>query len=156
NIMLGSFDETLVMDWGLARSVKSGTEAEAGDGVANREDSPFGDSGDQTKGVIGTPGFMSPEQQAGQWDRAGPASDIFSLGGTPYVLLTNRVPFQRGAPTETAGQVARSEFLAPHVAETAIPRALEAVCLKALALRPEGRYGSAQELADEIERWLAN
>src|SRR5205823_4048183 len=79
NVMLGPFDETLVVDWGLARP--SG----ASDPAADASTPASGSSGaGATTGVVGTPGYMSPEQAEGRHEEIGPASDVYGLGATLY------------------------------------------------------------------------
>src|SRR5262249_49165750 len=96
NILLGRYGQTLVVDWGLARPFAgdSGGPAPGGETVVPDTvlSSPAG--GTQTGQAVGTPGYMSPEQAAGRWDRVGPASDIYSLGATLYALLTGQAPLQ--------------------------------------------------------------
>jgi tetratricopeptide (TPR) repeat protein len=94
---------------------------------------------------------MSPEQAEGR--PLGPASDIYSLGATLYTLLTGRTPFHGDRDLRTSRK--RGKFPAPRRVKPAVPRALEAVCLKAMALRPEARYATALDLATDLERWLA-
>jgi serine/threonine-protein kinase len=155
NVMLGKFGETLVVDWGLAKVIG---RADAGEPTADEEGllSPLGGGRAQTTvGVVGTPAFMSPEQAAGQVEELGPATDTYSLGATLYALLTNRAPFQ-GQVAEVVRQVERGEWLAPRTVSGAVPAALDAVCRKAMALRPQDRYGSALALAEDLEHWLAD
>jgi serine/threonine-protein kinase len=154
NIMLGKFGETLVVDWGLAKpTVRSGS-------TTDRDDEPTllprssGDSSSATVAgqALGTPAYMSPEQAAGRWKDLGSASDIYSLGATLYELLTGRPPF-----TEIDfDSIQKGNFPKPYYVNPAVPPALAAVCLKAMALEPANRYGSAIEVAREIERWLAD
>src|SRR5262249_32290860 len=106
--------------------------------------------------VIGTPQYMSPEQAAGQLDRLGPATDVYSLGAVLYCLLTGRAPFPKGNSGELLRQGQRGEFPPPRPVNPALPKALDAVCRKAMALRPEGRYATVLGLAAEVERWLAD
>ena len=142
NIMLGKFGETLVVDWGLAKVVgrpDAGAAAPSEEGLL----SPTGGGRVQaTVGVAGTPAFMSPEQAAGKVEELGPATDVYSLGATLYVLLTNRPPFQ-GKVVEVVRQVERGEWLPPCKVNGSVPAALDAVCRKAMALHPEDRYASA-------------
>ncbi len=159
NIMLGKYGETLVMDWGLAKpiSMQAGA-AEATSRVDNVEEkltpnSSLADSATQTGRAIGTPAYMSPEQASGSWDKVGPASDIYGLGATLYSILTGQTPFLGRVALD---QVRRGDFPPPRLVKKTVPRALEAVCLKAMALRPEDRYATALDLAADIERWLAD
>jgi serine/threonine-protein kinase len=154
NVMLGAYGETLVVDWGLARpfSRRAAERAAGEETLVPSSHTALRD----TPGAMGTPGFMSPEQANGWWDAVGPASDVYSLGVTLYVLLTGRVPFSGSAVWEVLARVQRGEFLPPREVKPGVPRALEAICLKAMALRPEDRYPSALALANDLERWLAD
>jgi serine/threonine-protein kinase len=154
NIMLGPFEETLVVDWGLGKVI--GADAAPSGDEVHEASCPAPHSREiETRGAIGTPGFMSPEQHAGRRDQVGPASDIYSLGATLYVVLTGRSPF-RGCPlAEVAARVQQGAFTPPRQVDGDVPGALEAVCLKAMALEPEDRYASAVHLAGDVENWLA-
>jgi serine/threonine-protein kinase len=99
---------------------------------------------------------MSPEQAAGELDRLGPRSDAYSLGATLYCLLTGRPPFEGEDIGAMLHAVRRGEFRPPRAIVPMLDRPLEAICLKAMALRPEDRYPGARALADDIERWLAD
>jgi serine/threonine protein kinase len=99
---------------------------------------------------------MNPEQAAGRLDRLGPAADVYGLGATLYCLLTGKAPFAGDDVGTVLQKVQRGDFPPPRRANASVPPALEAVCLKAMALRPEDRYPSAQALADEVEHWLAD
>ena len=90
---------------------------------------------------LGTPAYMSPEQAEGDLEHLGPRSDVYSLGGTLYCLLTGRPPFE-GDIDEVIRAVQRGEFRPPRQLDPTIDRALEAVCLKAMAHRPADRYAS--------------
>jgi eukaryotic-like serine/threonine-protein kinase len=156
NIMLGKYGETLVVDWGLAKPGDR-PDAATGDGEpALRPSSASGVLPTLAGTAIGTPAFMSPEQARGDLDRIGPASDVYSLGATLYTLLTGQAPFEKGAIPDVLRQIERGEFPPPRSVRPDVPRALEAVCLKAMAPRPEGRYASPRGLADDIEHWLAD
>jgi serine/threonine-protein kinase len=105
--------------------------------------------------ALGTPAYMSPEQAAGDLDRLGPQSDVYSLGATLYCLLTGKPPFE-GEVGEVLRKVQKGEFPPPRQLDPSIDRALEAVCLKAMATKPEGRYASCRALAEDVERWMAD
>ena len=155
NIMLGPYGETLVMDWGLAKRLRA-------DGAATEEEgelvSPDPSSEDVTAAgdVVGTPMYMSPEQARGE--PAGPAGDIFSLGLVLYAILTGRSAFEKlsGRGADRLQAVRDAAIVPPRRRDPGLPRALEAVCLKALAARPEDRYASACALADDVQKWLAD
>jgi formylglycine-generating enzyme required for sulfatase activity/tRNA A-37 threonylcarbamoyl transferase component Bud32 len=152
NIMLGKYGETLVVDWGLAKVVGQ-TDVETTESVVVS----VGDSAlTQAGQTLGTPAYMSPEQAAGRLDRLGPASDTYSLGATLYCLLTGQAPFDKADVGVVLAKVQKGDFKPPRQVKASVPPALEAVCLKAMALKPEDRYGSPRELAGEIERWLAD
>jgi hypothetical protein len=104
---------------------------------------------------MGTPAYMSPEQAEGDLEKLGPRSDVYSLGATLYCLLTGKPPYA-GDPMDVIPRVQRGDFPPPRAIDPSIDRALEAVCLKAMALNPEDRYGSCRALAEEIERWMAD
>jgi serine/threonine-protein kinase len=153
NVMLGPYGETLVVDWGLAKPVGR-PEAEA-DGEASLRPRTAAEPSVTSPGhALGTPAYMSPEQAAGRLAELGPATDVYSLGATLYELLTGRAPFT-GDVGKVLDAVKQGTFPPPRAVRPDVPRALEAVCLKAMALRPEDRYASALEVAEEVGRWMA-
>jgi non-specific serine/threonine protein kinase/serine/threonine-protein kinase len=156
NILLGPFGETLVVDWGLAK-IRGTTAATRTDAAATptTAEEPAG-GGTALGQALGTPPYMSPEQAAGRPDLLGPASDIYSLGATLYALLTGRPPFAGGSVAEVLHKVGRGDFLPPRQLRPDTPRALEAICLKAMAREPAARYATALEVAADLERWLAD
>jgi serine/threonine-protein kinase len=86
----------------------------------------------------------------------GPASDVYSLGATLYTALTGRAPFEERDVVSVLDNVRRGNFPSPRKLKPTVSPALEAVCLKAMALNPEDRYGSARALGNDIEHWLAD
>jgi WD40 repeat protein/serine/threonine protein kinase len=160
NIMLGPFGETLVVDWGLAKSIAASASDPATTGAdplnvagAGRDD----DSSLTRPGsALGTPQYMSPEQAAGELDRVGPASDVYSLGATLYCLLVGHGPFHTGDVIDVLQRVRRGIFPAPRRLRRSIDPALEAACLKAMSVHPEDRHATPTALAEEIEAWLAD
>jgi serine/threonine-protein kinase len=151
NVMLGKYGETLVVDWGLAKPIGR-SEAEKTDEATLRPDLAS-DSGKTRSGsAVGTVPFMSPEAAAGRLEVLGPASDVYSLGATLYCLLTGRVPFPETNVRKALQEIQRGDFPPPRQVDRAVPAALQAVCLKAMALQPDDRYVSARALADDLER----
>src|SRR5262249_12609182 len=156
NILLGKFGETLVVDWGLAKVIgrTEATEAE-GESTLATQTAALGDATRHGQ-AVGTPQYMSPEQAAGMWSEVGPASDVYGLGATLYYLLTGRAPVQAPSVEKILFQVQQGEFPPPRQVKSDVPRALEAVCLKAMARKPESRYARATVLAADVEHWLAD
>ena len=99
---------------------------------------------------------MSPEQAAGRIDELGPASDIYGLGATLFAVFTGRPPVEGDDVIEVLTRVRSGAIVPPRSLVADLPRPLEAICLKALATAPEDRYPRAKELADDVERWLAD
>jgi WD40 repeat protein/sRNA-binding protein len=135
NVLVDEKGQAHLTDFGLAHRHEAGGRL-TGDGA-----------------VLGTPLYMSPEQASGKNADPAPANDQYSLGVVLYELLCGQTPFSGPADliyyhlTHTEPQSARQR-------NRRVPRDLEAVCVKALAKRPEGRYGSCGELADDLRRWL--
>lgn len=173
NIMLGKYGEPLVVDWGLAKlqpsatslTVPSGRGA-GGEGEATADAPPSNQplqraSGEGVTptlagGALGKPAYMPPEQASGKLDQLGPQSDVYSLGATRYHLLTGNAPFQGQGLEATLKAVQAGQFPRPSEVNAAVPKPLEGVCLKAMTLQPRDRYRSPQDLADDVERRLAD
>jgi eukaryotic-like serine/threonine-protein kinase len=153
NIILGNHGETLVVDWGLAKAIG---RADPSVGEHTITPSSSGSSETLPGSALGTRAYMSPEQAYGDLDRLGPRSDIYSLGATLYCLLTGKPPFEGDDIGEILRRVQAGDFRAPRELDPSLDSALEAVCLKAMATKPQDRYASCQSLADEVERWMAD
>jgi serine/threonine protein kinase/Flp pilus assembly protein TadD len=166
NIMLGKYGETLVVDWGLAkpgvRRQGPGVSGEPGALATGGEELPLvpasasGSAETLPGSAVGTPSFMSPEQAAGRLDQLGPASDVYSLGATLYVLLTGKPPVEGKNSADVLKRVREGDISRPREVAPEADRAVEAVCVKAMALKPADRYASPRALADDLERWLAD
>jgi serine/threonine protein kinase len=154
NIMLGKYGETLVVDWGLARGFEQAEKE--GAPVESAERSASTEASTMMGRAMGTLPFMSPEQAAGRWDVIGPASDIYSLGATLYTILCGTPPIHGADEAGMKERAIRGDYKRPRQQRPDIPRALEAICLKAMALPIDGRYSSALELAQDVEHWLAD
>jgi tetratricopeptide (TPR) repeat protein/tRNA A-37 threonylcarbamoyl transferase component Bud32 len=157
NVMLGRFGETLLIDWGLAKATG---RRELSGPESTREETlvrPSGSGHAPTRGAVGTPAYMSPEQAAGAAESLGPATDVYGLGAILFALLSGEAPVEKGTTDEdTLERARRGAIRSPRSLNPNIPRALEAVCLKALALHPGDRYPTALALAEEVEHWLAD
>jgi tetratricopeptide (TPR) repeat protein len=154
NVVLGDFGEVVVLDWGLARPVGGGDAEGVADPVAPTPGRSRDDTSDGV--VVGTPPYMAPEQAKGITDLVGPRSDVFSLGTILYEILAGRLPFRGPTVRETLRLVCESEPPPLRAAGGRTPPALEAICRKALSKEPSGRYATASELAEEVQRWLAD
>jgi serine/threonine protein kinase len=160
NILLGTYGETLILDWGLAKVLDHPPDADpmnpfmvdsvvlsAPDGEAQR--TVIGET-------LGSPPYMSPEQASGRHNELSFASDIYSLGATLYAVLVGRAPIQGTTLLEILDRVRAGQFDPPTRVEPRVPKPLEAICLKAMQLQPADRYPSASALADDLECWLAD
>jgi WD40 repeat protein/tRNA A-37 threonylcarbamoyl transferase component Bud32 len=158
NVMLGRYGETLLVDWGLAKPLGESAGRVDGDATVAPALVPGLVDGIETQAgaALGTPAYMSPEQASGRIDQLGPASDIYGLGATLYTLLTGRPPVEGKDTIEVLRKAQRGEWLPPRRVKADVPPALDAVCRKALGLRPEQRHATALELAADVERWLAD
>lgn len=138
NIIIGEWGEPYLGDFGLAKRVKSRSELT------------------EPGALIGTPAYMAPEQARGDHEAVGAATDVYSLGAVLYELLTGKPPFHGKTRMETVAQVIEKPSTAPRSIDPKIPKDLEAICLRCLEKDAVRRYGSAQELADDLERFLGH
>jgi serine/threonine-protein kinase len=156
NVVLGKHGETLVIDWGLAKALGRTESEVASDERLLIPSLSSGSSETLPGSALGTPRYMSPEQAGGHLDRLGPRSDIYSLGATLYSLLTGRPPVEDDDVGVVLRAVQKGDFPPPRRLDPAIDPALEAVCVKAMAVRPEDRYATPRALAEDIEHWMAD
>ncbi|MEK7467998.1 MAG: serine/threonine-protein kinase [Planctomycetota bacterium] len=150
NVMLGDFGEVLVVDWGLARVVGPRVlTGEPGELVAEPRRLAKTPSGL----VRGTPSYMSPEQAAGNTELIDERSDVYGLGATLYEILSGRAPFESPALAETIKLVLAGNPPPPAKFRKTAPE-LDRICLKAMALKREDRYGSVVEMGQDLEEFL--
>ncbi|HKI34724.1 MAG TPA: serine/threonine-protein kinase [Gemmataceae bacterium] len=136
NILIDRQDEPHVTDFGLAKRMHA-------------------DKGQtRTGSILGTPGYMAPEQAAGRIKELGPATDVYGLGAVLYECLTGRPPFQAETPMDTMMQVLERDPAPPSLLNPNVDRDLETICLKCLEKDPANRYPSAEAVADDLRRYL--
>jgi serine/threonine-protein kinase len=155
NVMLGEYGETLVVDWGLARLIAQHDPEATTAAVPIHLSAGNGSTATEMGQVVGTPAYMPPEQALGKVDELGPASDVFALGAILYNVLTGKPPY-RGKADEVLEQAKHGQALPPRQRHPGVPRALEAVCTRAMSVSPEDRYADVRSLAAEVRRWLAD
>ncbi len=136
NILINQEGRPLVADFGLAKWSREGTMLT------------------RTGQVLGTPNYMSPEQASGNAG-SGVTSDVYSLGAILYALITGVPPHEGSNPAEVIRSVLQDEPCLPRSYRPQLSRDLENICLKAIRYEPECRYQSADELADDLDRFLA-
>ncbi len=130
--------EVKIADFGLAKVFRDGPSSQT-----------------QSCAVLGTPSYMPPERAAGDSTAATKQGDVYSLGAILYELLTGRPPFLGATVLDTLSMIRDREPVALQSLQPHTPRDLATICLKCLAKTPEARYESAQELADDLDRFLA-
>jgi serine/threonine protein kinase len=151
NVMVGAFGEVMVMDWGVAKRV-DGRQSEVGShsrqsessvGSHSRRSESSAPTGTETDDgtVIGTVGFMAPEQARGDSGDVDERADVYGLGAILFLLLAGRIP-----DTHPHGSLRLS----------GVPRPLAAICARALDAAPSKRYQSVSALADEVARYRNN
>lgn len=145
NILIDRDGRTFVTDFGLAKRI-SPTEGDAS----------LSGSLTQSGAIIGTPGYMAPEQAAGQRGDVSPAIDVYALGAILYAMLTGRPPFQAPSALDTVMMVLEQDPLPVRMLNPKAHPDLEMIALKCLQKPADLRYVDADALADDLQAFLAN
>ncbi len=148
NIRIGKFSETILLDWGLATVVDRSDQLRSHD-----ESTLVLSSRTSSSSTGGTPAYMSPEQLSGV--SASPTSDIYSLGAVLYRILTGKSTTEVIPSFQIREALLEGRIIPPRDVRPKVPRPLQAICMKALALHPKDRFESAIEMATELERYIA-
>ncbi|MEO1530243.1 MAG: serine/threonine-protein kinase, partial [Planctomycetota bacterium] len=167
NIMVGSFGETIVLDWGLAKTIEENPEPQAlhdatvrhGGDTAPVSKRPHVAGHSQRSSecegtVVGTPAYMSPEQARGEVTRLDERSDVFALGVILYEILVGTHPHSGRTTEEVLRRAADAERQPLKEVATRIPPPLVAIVETAMARDPNERYADAEELAADVQRWM--
>lgn len=151
NMAVGDFGELIVMDWGLAKFLGEKEELK---GDVNLSDS-MGEDLSLDGALMGTPAYMPPEQANGKVDLVGVRSDVYSLGAVLYHMLTLTTPFD-GSPREIVTSLLMKDPLSPCMKRPSlkIPRALDAIAMKAMAKSVKNRYPSVTAIVKDIQNYL--
>jgi tetratricopeptide (TPR) repeat protein/tRNA A-37 threonylcarbamoyl transferase component Bud32 len=137
NVLLAADGTPKIADFGLAKCLGQGP------GLT------------RTDSVLGSPGYMAPEQAGGRSRQIGPAADVYALGAILYDLLAGRPPFRAATALETLEQVRSAEPVPPSRFVPGLPRDVETIALKCLEKEPSRRYATAEDLAEDLRRFAA-
>ncbi len=152
NVVLGEFGEVVLVDWGLAKIVDDGGGTEVTVSVT----AETADESGRTWGVTGSPGYMAPEQAEGRNDLIDSRTDVYGLGATLFECLTGQPPHDGASATDILKRIVTGVTPRARDLDPGVPRALDAICARAMAKKRSQRYESASALADDVRRWLAD
>jgi eukaryotic-like serine/threonine-protein kinase len=162
NVMVGEFGQVFLMDWGIARLVATEGSPVSSAAGSNDETSPAAPPKTRRalsltdNSVIGTPGYMSPEQARGDRKKLDVRSDVFLLGAMLYEILTHRPPYVSDDRAETLALAAAGAFPSPRkvAGDAAVPLELDRIVMRAMATSPEERYPSVAALKEDVVRFM--
>ncbi len=156
NVMVGPYGETVVVDWGLARTTSASQSLQQQFTPSEAfVDQPSAASPDQTD-IVGTPAYMSPEQACGDRACLHPTSDIYSLGVMLYEIIAGEHPFHGCSAAEVLSRDHLSHEQSLFCKQPNASKSLAAICMTAMALQPSQRYSTASLLAEDIQCFLAD
>src|SRR4029079_3995210 len=148
NILIDTEGRPYVSDFALAKRLVP-------DELDNARTQPFSQL-TLTGAILGTPGYMSPEQAAGSRGTIGVSTDIYTLRAILYAMLTGRPPFQAASPVDTVLMILEQDPISPQLLNPTVDRDFEMIVIKLLLKPTELRYASADELAADLEAYLAD
>lgn len=148
NIMVGSFGEVYLMDWGVAR-------VQSREGNVDPVQLTMSSDARARQGMVGTPSFLAPEMAGGHYDTVDERSDIFGLGAVLYQIVTGRPPFEADTTEQIIARTAVGNFVPPdELGDVLVPKKLARVIMKAMSLDPGDRYATAGALSDQVREFL--
>lgn len=149
NIVLPNEGGALVIDWGLAKKIKSEDESSTPEiGASSGELTAIGRA-------LGSPAYMSPEQARGESYEVDERTDVYGIGATLFSLLTNHPPYAGDDSSSILKMVASGENVSPLKVDGSVPKPLDAICRKAMARDKNLRYDSVLGIAKDLELFLA-
>jgi hypothetical protein len=151
NVMVGTYGQVYLMDWGAARLLEPGPGVDASQWVRDSLP-PF----EEPRGLVfGTPAYMSPEQASRGQQSLDERSDIFSLGALLYEIMTGKPPYSGGTTREGLARAAQWDLVPPEERPHVYPRELIRIAMTAMARDPGDRYQTVEELQDAVDGVLS-
>jgi eukaryotic-like serine/threonine-protein kinase len=165
NLMFGEFGEVYVLDWGVARAPRAASPGTSSTqraappldaSLASPTPPPEGEPTTQDGALVGTPGYMAPEQAQGDAERVGPASDVYALGCVLFEVLSGRAAHEGVTTAALLASTLTRSSLSPCEAapDREVPAELDAICRTATSLVPGDRHADGRELARALEDFL--
>ncbi len=164
NVMVGEFGEALVMDWGIAKELRASVgarmtdtadaAASLADGWADTVPAPTAAGQTADGAVMGTLAYMAPEQARGHLAAIDGRTDVYGLGAILYVLVTDAIPFADTPVADVFARVRDGNHTPVLTRSRDTPKALAAICEKAMARSSIDRYATALDLAEDVGRFL--
>ena len=158
NVALDSFGQVIVLDWGIAKVISDG-ELAVQSSLDTSDDSRLTKTLEGE--VVGTPLYMAPEQAAGDLDHVDERTDVYGLGAILFSILTGRAPHENSIAAQSDNikgvlkSIAEGEAPSARESNPEVPRDLDEICMRAMSNQRFARHVSAQELATDVERWIA-
>src|SRR5262249_33006806 len=154
NVVMGDFGVVMVLDWGLAKEVDRPDDEDDYRPVSLADEARAGATREGQH--MGTPAYMAPEQAEGRLDLIDSRTDIYGLGTILFEILTGRPPHRGQNIQGLIRQIATGETPRARAVEPSAPAALDAICARAMARKRGDRYAKATEVAEDVQRWLAD